>query len=98
MLNVPNVFIDACIAAHYWFRAHGFQSAPLAPIMFDDTLLAVLTMMRAEPFHLDVDDQYVMDHEKAGMLGIDAFLMKQLVLHDLGLAIQRVLASHRILL
>jgi hypothetical protein len=56
MLNVPNVFIDACIAAHYWFRAHGFQSAPLAPIMFDDTLLAVLIMVRAEPFHLDVDD------------------------------------------
>jgi AmiR/NasT family two-component response regulator len=33
--------------------------------------------------------------EKAGLLGIDAFLMKPLVIHDLGLAIQRVLASHR---
>ena len=66
--------------------------------MFDDTLLAVLTMVRAAPFHLDADDQYVMDHEKAGMLGIDAFLMKLLVRHDLGLAIQRVLALPRALL
>jgi hypothetical protein len=102
----------------------------------------------AEPFHLDADDQYVLDHlsaqaavairnarlyrdsenhrrrlmtlvdvtlrltrgldlstvlqamtiEKAGMLGVDAFLMKPLVIHDLGLAIQRVLASRRIVL
>jgi len=36
--------------------------------------------------------------EKAGMLGVDAFLMKPLVIHDLGLAIQRVLASRRIVL
>jgi hypothetical protein len=33
--------------------------------------------------------------EKAAMLGIDVFLMKPLVIHDLGLAIQRVLASRR---
>jgi DNA-binding NarL/FixJ family response regulator len=38
---------------------------------------------------------HTMTIEKAGMLGIDAFLMKPVVLHDLGLAIQRVLASHR---
>jgi hypothetical protein len=33
--------------------------------------------------------------EKVNMLGIDAFLMKPLVIHDLGLAIQGVLTSHR---
>jgi len=33
--------------------------------------------------------------EKAGMLGVDTLLMKPLVLHDLRLAIQRVLASCR---
>jgi GAF domain-containing protein len=26
ILNVPDVFADARIAAHHWFRAHGFQS------------------------------------------------------------------------
>jgi hypothetical protein len=34
--------------------------------------------------------------EKAGTLGVDAFLTKPLVIYDLGLAIQRVLASRRI--
>ena len=65
ILNVPDVFADVRIAAHHWFRAHGFQSALLAPIMLDDTLFAVLTMVRAEPFHLDADDQYVLDHLSA---------------------------------
>ena len=41
---------------------------------------------------------HTMTIEKASMLGIDTFLMKPLVIHDLGLAIQRVLASHRTLL
>jgi hypothetical protein len=31
-----------------------------------------------------------MTAEKAAVLGIDAFLMKPLVIHDLGLVIQRV--------
>ena len=65
ILNVPDVFADARIAAHHWFRVHGFQSALLTPIMLDDTLLAVLTMVRAEPFQLDADDQYVLDHLSA---------------------------------
>ena len=65
ILNVPDVFADVRIAAHHWFRAHGFQSALLVPIMLDDTLFAVLTMVRAAPFHLDVDDQYVLDHLSA---------------------------------
>ena len=128
ILNVPNIFADARIAAHHWFRAHGFQSALLIPIVLDDALLTVLTIVRAEPFHLDADDQtmphmtgevltlalrhirpdipiilctgfsHVMTIEKAGLLGVDAFLMKPLVIHDLGLAIQRVLASRRSML
>jgi signal transduction histidine kinase/ActR/RegA family two-component response regulator len=65
ILNVPNVFADARIAAHHWFRAHGFQSALLIPIVLEDALLAVLTMVRAEPFHLDADDQYLLDHLSA---------------------------------
>jgi len=65
ILNVPDVFADARIAAHHWFRAHGFQSALLIPIVLDDALLAVLTMVREEPFHLDADDQYVLDHLSA---------------------------------
>jgi len=65
ILNVPDVFTDTRIAAHHWFRAHGFQSALLVPIMLEDTLLAVLTMVRAKPFHLDPDDQYMLDHLSA---------------------------------
>ena len=38
---------------------------------------------------------HTMTMEKAGMLGIDAFLMKLLALYDLDLIIQCVLASHR---
>ena len=38
---------------------------------------------------------HTMTIEKASLLGVDAFLMKPLVVHDLGLAIQRVLASRR---
>ena len=65
ILNVPDVFADARIAAHHWFRVYGFQSALLTPIMLDDTLLAVLTMVRAEPFQPYADDQYVLDHLSA---------------------------------
>src|SRR5215510_4066210 len=65
LLNVPDVFADARIAARHWFRAHGFQSVLLIPIVLDDALLAVLSMVRAAPFHLDADDQYVLDHLSA---------------------------------
>jgi GAF domain-containing protein len=65
LLNVPDVFADIRIAVHHWFRAHGFHSALLAPVMLDDTLFAVLTMVRAEPFHLDADDQYILNHLSA---------------------------------
>jgi len=65
ILNIPDVFADVRIAAHHWFRAHGFQSALLVPITLDDILFAVLTMVRVEPFHLDADDQYVLDHLSA---------------------------------
>ncbi len=33
--------------------------------MLDDAILAVLSMVRAEPFHRDADDQYVLDHLSA---------------------------------
>jgi signal transduction histidine kinase/CheY-like chemotaxis protein len=65
VLNIPDVFADARIVVHHWYRAHGLQSALLAPIVLDNALLAVLAMARAEPFHLDADDQYVLDHLSA---------------------------------
>src|SRR5215471_13926693 len=65
ILNVPDVFADARIAARHWFWAHGLQSVLLIPIVLDDALLAVLSMVRVEPFHLDADDQYVLDHLSA---------------------------------
>jgi DNA-binding NarL/FixJ family response regulator len=66
------------------------------PHMTGEALTLALRHIRLElPIILCTGFSHTMTIEKAGMLGIDAFLMKPLVLHDLGLAIQRVLASHR---
>ena len=65
VLNIPDVFADARIVVHHWYRAHGLQSALLTPVVLDNALLAVLAMARAEPFHLDADAQYVLDHLSA---------------------------------
>ena len=65
VLNVPDVFADDGIVAHHWFRVHGLRSSLMVPIMLGDTLLAVLALARAEPFHLDAEDQYVLDNLRA---------------------------------
>ena len=48
ILNVPDIFADARIAAHHWFRAHGFQSALLIPIVLDDLMCQLLATAPAE--------------------------------------------------
>jgi len=64
--------------------------------MTGEALTLALRHIRLDlPIVLCTGFSHTMAMEKASMLGIDAFLMKPLVLHDLGLAIQRVLASHR---
>ena len=69
------------------------------PHMTGEALTLALRHIRLDlPIILCTGFSHTMTIEKAGMLGIDAFLMKPLVLHDLGMTIQRVLASHRNLL
>jgi len=83
-----------------------FQAAPqrfdlvitdqTMPHMTGEALTLALRRVRPElPIILCTGFSHTMTIEKAGLLGIDAFLMKPLVIHDLGLAIQRVLASRR---
>jgi len=83
-----------------------FQAAPqrfdlvitdqTMPRMTGEALTLALRHIRPDiPIILCTGFSHIMTIEKAGILGVDAFLMKPLVLHDLGLAIQRVLASRR---
>ena len=83
-----------------------FQAAPqrfdlvitdqTMPHMTGEALTLALRQIRSDiPIILCTGFSHTMTIEKAGMLGIDAFLMKPLVIHDLGLAIQGVLASRR---
>jgi signal transduction histidine kinase/ActR/RegA family two-component response regulator len=86
-----------------------FQAAPqrfdlvitdqTMPYMTGEALTLACRHIRPDiPIILCTGFSHVMTIEKAGLLGVDAFLMKPLVIHDLGLAIQRVLASRRSLL
>jgi len=61
MLHVPDVFLDDRIVATHWFRAHGLRSALTVPIMLGDALLAIISMVRTQPFQLTPDDQHVLD-------------------------------------
>ena len=83
-----------------------FQAAPqrfdlvitdqTMPHMTGEALTLALRHIRPDiPIILCTGFSHTMTIEKAGLLGVDAFLMKPLVVHDLGLAIQRVLASRR---
>jgi GAF domain-containing protein len=61
LLNVPDVFADERIANHSWFQAHGVRSALLVPILFEDSLLGVLSLVGQEPFRVEADDQDLLD-------------------------------------
>ena len=66
------------------------------PHMTGEVFTLALRHIRPDtPIILCTGFSHTMTIEKAGVLGIDAFLMKPLAIHDLGLAIQRVLASRR---
>lgn len=64
------------------------------PDLTGDALTRALRHIRPDmPIILCTGFSHTMTAEKAVALGVDAFLMKPLVLQDLSLAIQRVLAS-----
>ena len=81
-----------------------FQAAPqrfdlvitdqTMPDLTGDALTRTLRHIRPDiPIILCTGFSHTMTAENAAALGVDAFLMKPVVLHDLGLAIQRVLAA-----
>lgn len=81
-----------------------FQAAPqhfdlvitdqTMPDLTGDALTRALRQIRPDiPIILCTGFSHTVTAEKAAALGVDAFLMKPLLLQDLSLAIQRVLAS-----
>jgi len=58
-LNVPNVFVDGRVGNLRWFREHQLRSFYAAPILFENTLLAVLSLMGTQPFYFESEDQQV---------------------------------------
>ena len=60
-LHVPNVSADARIVNGEWLQAHGLGSLLLVPILAEDVLLGVLSLMGREPFRLETDDLDLLD-------------------------------------
>ena len=60
-LNVPNVFADERVGNLEWFREHQLRSFYAAPILFENTLLAVLSLIGTQPFRFEPEDQQLFD-------------------------------------
>jgi len=58
-LNVPNVFADGRVGNLGWFREHKLRSFYATPILFENTLLAVLSLIGTQPFYFESEDQQV---------------------------------------
>jgi CheY-like chemotaxis protein len=66
------------------------------PTMTGEALVKALRDIRPDlPIVLCTGFSYAMTKDKAAALGIDAFLLKPLVAHDLGRTIQQVLAQRK---
>ena len=85
---------------------NAFQAAPqqfdlvitdqTMPTMTGEGLVRALRDIRPDlPIVLCTGFSYAMTKDKAATLGIDAFLLKPLVAHDLGRTIREVLAQHK---
>ncbi len=59
-LNVADVFEDDRVKGVNWWRAHQLVSFLALPVMYDDRLLAVLTLFGHEPFAFGEDEQALM--------------------------------------
>lgn len=60
-LNAPNVFADTRFLALDWYRIYGFSSCLALPIVYDTTLLAVLSLVGRQPFRFDADEQTLLE-------------------------------------
>jgi signal transduction histidine kinase/DNA-binding response OmpR family regulator/HPt (histidine-containing phosphotransfer) domain-containing protein len=59
--HCPDRFSDSRFVGHDWARRHGLRSFLGVPVMLKGTLLGVLTLNGPQPFHLDADDQNLLD-------------------------------------
>jgi PAS domain S-box-containing protein len=60
-LHIPNVCVEAQIMAQDWWRDHALRSMFAIPILFEDTLVGVLTLCGQQPFHFGSDDRDFLD-------------------------------------
>lgn len=60
-LNAPDMFADTRFVALDWFQTYGFSSCLALPIMYDTTLLAVLSLVGRQPFRFDADEQVLLE-------------------------------------
>jgi PAS domain S-box-containing protein len=60
-LDIPNAFPDERVVPEDWFQADGFRSLLAVPIIHQDVLLGVLVLTGRQPFHLEPDEQALLD-------------------------------------
>jgi len=60
-LHIPDIFVEARSLAQDWWRDHALRSMFAIPILFEDTLVGVLTLCGQQPFYFDSDDRALLD-------------------------------------
>jgi signal transduction histidine kinase/HPt (histidine-containing phosphotransfer) domain-containing protein len=60
-LDIHDVFADERVMSREWWRTHHISSLLAVPIIHQDALLGVLVLSGRKPFHLDPDEQSLLD-------------------------------------
>jgi signal transduction histidine kinase/HPt (histidine-containing phosphotransfer) domain-containing protein len=60
-LDIPDVFADGRVLSLQWWKTHHIHSLLALPIIHHDALLGVLILCGRRPFHLDPDEQSLLD-------------------------------------
>ena len=60
-LDIRDVFTDERVLSLEWWRTHHISSLLALPIIHQDALLGVLVLSGRRPFHLDPDEQSLLD-------------------------------------